>query len=172
MIRRTLYRITAGLPCRLIARDGESRYLERYYVGRVLGLTIYLHRFVAEDGDESVHDHPFRAVALCLAGGYEEERAVLCSREGWQSRTRRIRPGRLNLIGLRTFHRIARTRPETWTLFIHGPRRKGWGFLKAIEVNDSVETYYHNPFPLTTGRWWERAPCGRDADRAPMENNP
>jgi hypothetical protein len=170
MIRRLLYRYTAGRPCRLISRDGESRYLERYYVGQLLGLTVYLHRFVAEDADEEVHDHPFRALALCLAGGYEEERAVLCGRTGWQDRRRRMRPGRINFIDLRTFHRIHRTRPETWTLFVHGPRRKGWGFLKPIFDDDLFVSgvLYHQPLPPSDPEWWRTAPLGRDAGREPM----
>lgn len=172
MIRELLYRLTARLPCRLISRDGTP-YLERYFLLRAGPFTVYLHRFVAGDGDEEVHDHPWRALALCLAGGYREERAVLDSQQGWQSTFRRIRPGWVNLLGLRSFHRIERTELETWTLFAHGNRRKGWGFLRT-SVNDAGEriTIYHQPLPETASDWWRRAPRGSKAGRAPQRATP
>jgi len=169
MIRRLLYKFTAGRPCRLISRDGTP-YLERYYIGQLLGCTIYLHRFVSGDGDQEVHDHPFRAIALCLAGGYREERALLDPVQGWRRHYRLIFPGRINTIGLRTFHKICSTQRDTWTLFIHGPRRKGWGFLRNLGIDEHcshghVLVEYHQPFPLTTTEWWRDAPTGRDVGR-------
>lgn len=43
--------------------------------------------------------------------------------------------------------RITGTQPETWTLFIHGPRRKFWGFLRPTEVSTGTAVIYHQPFP-------------------------
>lgn len=46
MLRTALLKLSARLPCRLIKVNGEP-YLERYYVGRLLGVTFYLHRIAA-----------------------------------------------------------------------------------------------------------------------------
>ena len=46
MIHKLLFKLTAGLRCKLIDREGAP-YLERYYLGRLFGVTFYLHRFVS-----------------------------------------------------------------------------------------------------------------------------
>lgn len=168
MIRRILYRLTANLPCRLISRDGESPYLERYFLFQLGPITGYLHRFVDADGDEEVHDHPWRAAALCLVGGYREERAVLDSEQGWRSAYRRIFPGRINTIGLRDFHRISNPEPETWTLFVHARRVKAWGFLRTWFSKEGERiTVYHRPPKKCDPLWWRKAPRGSEAGREP-----
>ena len=184
MIRSHLYKRTANLPCKLISRD-DSRYLERYFIRELAnGGRVYLHRFVSGDGDEEVHDHPWNGTAICLAGGYLEERVRYLSPEGgWISQERHIFPGRINRIRASDFHRILATKPDTWTLFITGPlvlrgcgRPKGWGFLRKIPPRPYCvgqerfpSVLYYQPFGMTHDRrWWEGAPLGRDADRAPM----
>lgn len=172
MIRRILFWLAGYLPCRLISRDGAP-YLERYFVCQVFGLTVYLHRFVDADGDEEVHNHPWNAMALCLAGGYVEERMrALCIWEGWVSRFRVIFPGRPNFIGANDFHRIQGTKPETWTLFVHGRVRIGWGFLKITDIDDGRFVMFHQPFPLISGqKWWLEASKGRAVGRQPLPSN-
>ena len=167
MIRRALYRLTAGLRCRLISRDGRP-YLERYYLGRIGPVTAYLHRFVGRDGDEETHDHPWRAASLVLAGGYREERARLNGAARPQIRLRRVRWA--NALALHSLHRIAETEPDAWTLFVHGPRRKGWGFVRYLAPTDGTRpaTLYHQPFPPWRGEDWAAAPLGRDAGRQPI----
>lgn len=168
MIARLLFALTARLPCRLIA-IGEQPYLERYYVGQVLGITAYLHRFVRADDERQVHDHPWRwAVSLILAGGYLEERVTaLCPDRGWLVALRRMRPGHVNTIGPGDFHRITKTRPETWTLFVHGARFKSWGFYERLEGIRTI--VYHQPLDAaSSAAWYRRAPPGRDAGREPF----
>jgi hypothetical protein len=122
MLRRLLSKISDRLPARHIRHEGKP-YLERYYVGTVLGIRIYLHRFVACDED-GLHDHPFRySLSLLLAGWYYEDR--------WGKRyTRRW----FNFIGPNDFHRVvlpSHAAHDVWTLFMHVPRTKPWGFLRA-----------------------------------------
>lgn len=172
MLRKLLFKLTANLPCRLITRDGTP-YLERYFLCQVFGLTFYLHRFVDSDGDDEVHNHPWDSIALCLAGGYREERATgLCITQGWQSRYRSIFPGRVNRIRANDFHRILHTKPETWTLFIHGQLQLGWGFLRHDRdgrYRNGAQVVFHQPYPLTNGsKWWLAAPIGRRSGRAPL----
>ncbi|HEB92340.1 MAG TPA: hypothetical protein ENI94_02520 [Gammaproteobacteria bacterium] len=166
-VSKLLYRFTAGRPCRLIHRHKNERYLERYWLGRVFGVTAYLHRFVARDADDWVHDHPWGwSVAIVLTGRYQEERLKWFDPAvGWTSVFRVLRAGRINIIRGQDFHRITDCQPETWTLFIHGPRRKGWGFL---EKSEAVVCYYQPYDTAVSHQWHTRVPTGRNADRAPL----
>src|ERR1700761_128148 len=89
----------AKLPHRCITRDDGMPYLHRWYLfgepgglkyfeegqremrwwqrplARLLPCT-YLHRFVSSDTDEELHNPPWEATSLILAGGYREERCV------------------------------------------------------------------------------------------------
>lgn len=164
---RLLYRLSGRLRCRLIPIDGRP-YLERYFVGRVAGVTVYLHRFLAADGDREVHDHPWRwSLAWVLTGGYREERLRhLDPERGWSSDFRRIGPWRPNLLTARSFHRIVAPQPETWTLFVHGPRVKRWGFLEAPSGAGGAS---YRPAAAEDGGDWKRtAPVGAHAGRAPL----
>lgn len=172
MIRKLLYKLTGRLPCRLIKVD-DKPYMERYYVGRVFGVTAYLHRFVQGDGDRHVHDHPWDwSLGWVLAGGYEEERLTgFDPAGGWQQKTRRVRWWRPNFIGRRTFHRITEPEPETWTLFLHGRKTKGWGFLAPAEefLPGQQGVVYHQPLDLAASAGWrERAQPGARAGRAAL----
>jgi len=166
-IHKLLYSFTANRPCRLIHRGENERYLERYWLGKKAGLIHYLHRFVASDCDEWVHDHPFGfSIAIVLTGGYTEERLIdFCPEQGWRFRMRDLHPGSINIILSRDFHRIVKAKPNTWTLFIHRPRVKSWGFLQFNKGKVS----YSQPYNTSAAKDWEKtAPLGRDADRVPL----
>ncbi|KAB7627869.1 hypothetical protein [Alkalilimnicola sp. S0819] len=174
MIRRLLYRWTARLRCRLITVDGEP-YMERYFVGKPFGITVYLHRFVQGDGDRHVHDHPWTwSLGWVLAGGYEEERLTgFDPVRGWHQKVRRVRWWRPNFIGRRTFHRITEPHPETWTLFLHGRKVKGWGFLGPAEelLPGKQGVIYHQPLNVAASDGWrETGPLGAEAGRAPLDH--
>ncbi len=124
MIHQILFWFSGYLPCRLINNDGQP-YLERYFLFSCCGLTAYLHRFVGQDGDRGLHDHPWDySLAIVLAGGYVEERL-----NGFDPAVGLVIGERLvrwcNLITAHDFHRISRTQRDTWTLFIHTKRIKG-----------------------------------------------
>lgn len=167
-LRRFLYNLTANRPCKLISRDGQP-YLERYFLFQCLGLTFYLHRFVGGDGDKELHDHPFDALSLILAGSYLEELPVRISlSQGIIKRRRRVRW--LNWIRAGRMHRIVSIRPETWTLFIHNRRRgRTWGFYTEAEPTpgQNWKILYHQPYALThdSDRWWQDVPNGAKAGR-------
>jgi len=167
MLRRWLFRWSATLPCRRIDVEGK-RYLERYYLGQVGIWTFYLHRFVKEEDERSVHDHPWSwAFALILCGGYQEERVKHVDPErGWSSGYRNMFPGRLNIIRPYHFHRIKAPQEDTWTLFGHTAKMKEWGFLEKIAPKGILYTS-HRP----SGQhicWWEKAPLGKDIGRMPF----
>lgn len=174
MISKLLYRLTDNLPCRVIHIEGEP-YMERYALGKALGLTFYLHRFVAQDGERNVHDHPWaHSLSWVIAGGYIEERMKwLCSQDGWVSEHKHRKRFRFNHIKGGTFHKIISALLETWTLFIHTKRVKGWGFLErnTIEADEPrLCVLYQQPFkPVQYKGWEKQAPIGAlHPDRSPF----
>lgn len=164
MIRRWLYDVSAGLPCRLI-NDGTRRYLERYYLGDLLGMRFYLHRFVDHDPDRGLHDHPWRwAASIVLSGFYYETRRWSCSAVRW-----------FNFLTGDTFHRVllptdrfGRHPRECWTLFFHDASddKTPWGFLRPV---NGFDTYFQYGKGGPADRWWLTAPNGRDANRMPFK---
>lgn len=152
LLERLLYRITDRLPARMIDGSFGERYLERYHVGRLFGCGLYIHRFVASDPLRGLHDHPWSwSVSLILVGGYREVRpgGVRC-----------LKPFRFNVIRGNDFHRVLLNDGEqAWTLFFHGPRTKGWGFLRDGRYIPVAETRDDNP----AHEWYKDAPPGRDA---------
>lgn len=157
MIERLLYQLTARLPCRFIDGEDGEPYLERYYLVGAFGWHVYIHRFVDSDPDRGLHDHPWgRALSLVLAGGYEELRPRRGDLDDPVSRF--VAPGRLNLLRGEDFHRVVlRAGRPAWTLFLHGPRVKGWGFYQAGQrrpmARDAGEFRHRG--------WWKSAPRGR-----------
>lgn len=173
-INALLLRLTRDRPARAIDRRNGSPYLERYYLARLRWpeCTAYLHRWRDGDGDEHVHDHPWGwSVAIVLTGGYTEEVLTGFDPGGWHHRIRRARRWWPRILTARTFHRIATIQPRTWTLFVHGPRRKSWGFLSAMRTWDprtrAAKVHgliYTRSRDALDGEqswpWWDTAPPG------------
>jgi hypothetical protein len=179
-LERLLARLTDRRPCRIIDGEHGEPYLRRYYVAGLdrLGLRgwhAYLHRFVDSDPDRGLHDHPWdRAVSLVLSGGYDELRLCgvpaavadsagdMLAAEPRVSR-RHVRPFRLNRLRGTDYHRIVlRGGRPAWTLFLHGPRVKGWGFRR-----DGVERVMAaNAADCRHRDWWLSAPTGREVRAA------
>ena len=166
MINNLLFKLAGNLPCRIIELD-SGPYLERYYVGNVLGVTFYLHRFVSSDSEEHIHNHPWEwGRSVILTGSYIEETICDFSADGLITDKKRRRW--LNRVDGNTFHRIHEAAPGTWSLFFHSPRAKiggkskGWGFLEK-KKNGQIEFV---PAESATLRWWEEAPKGKEIERS------
>lgn len=114
--------------------DGTDTYMRRWWLFnpyhdtpglRRFGwcpISIRVHQILRADQDRHLHDHPWNARSVILAGGYREIRAdgrILCREPG---DTLSLRHGE--------FHRIASVDPQTGatTLFITGRYRGVWGF--------------------------------------------
>lgn len=157
MIERLLFRLTDRLPCRLIDGEHGEPYLERYYLFGAFGWHAYVHRFVDSDPDRGLHDHPWgRAVSLVLKGGYDEIRPD--GENFADPNVRFVGPMRLNFLSGADFHRVMlRNKRPVWTLFMHGPRVKGWGFVQDGEframARDGSEFRHRD--------WWNSAPSGQ-----------
>lgn len=134
MLASILEKITPYLPWRVIeGRDGTA-YLRRW---KLLG-PLWLHKFERSDADRELHNHPWPwAISLVLVNGYLEERLefvhapVAPQSYPWSAmiwRKDRL-PGRINVIKNGTYHRVVLHQGPAWTLFLHGPRTRSWGFF-------------------------------------------
>jgi hypothetical protein len=152
---RFLFRISAYCRCRVINGPDQQPYLERYHLLRLpFGYQAYLHRFVASDPGRGLHNHPWRhALSLVLCGSYREVRMRDAHSDN-RLYTRHIGAGHLNLISGDTFHRVnIATHCECWSLFIHAPKAKSWGFLQSKGYRDHNEVVADSSNPL----WWKQA---------------
>jgi hypothetical protein len=155
-INTLLFKLSAFCRCRVIDGPDRQPYLERYHVMCLpFGYQVYLHRFVASDPGRGLHNHPWqRALSLVLSGGYLETR-MLGATEDNVLQTRWIGAGRFNLISGETFHRVNLPRGrECWSLFIHAPKAKTWGFIERRGYRDHDEIVSPHGNPL----WWKNAP--------------
>ena len=129
-------------------RSGEPvPYMERYYLLRIGGWALFLHRFWASD-PEQPHCHPWNNVKMILAGFYYEMGAdgIYHQRTAWRPTYR----------SAEVFHRVVIPQAmegKVWTLFAHGRRFREWGWLDGkrwvpspANQRDSVE-YRGRLFP-------------------------
>lgn len=121
--------------------DGQP-YITRTLLPRADGSRVILHRIHREDFDEHPHNHPWkRATFTVLAGGYDEERLVNLDYPKGAMVKRTLRPGDVNQLDDKTFHRISRVEPGTWTLGVLGERAQSWGFLVDGELVDWIDYF-------------------------------
>lgn len=126
MMNAVLFWLSGWLRCRLILDSGKERnhepYLERYFIGRVFGRHVYLHRFLASDSAQ-LHDHPWRwALSLIVCGAYLEDRRWGRGLVRWY-----------NWLTGESFHRVELIHDVyTWTIFMTGPRCKTWGMMEPV----------------------------------------
>lgn len=117
------------LPRLIRGRDpdtviGTPPYLLRWYlIPRNRFLNIYLHRFLRDDDDRAMHDHPWPSVSLALAGKMRE----LFIRNGLEC-SRNVVSGDLIWRKATHTHRMVILHGPAWTLFVTGPRIRSWGF--------------------------------------------
>ncbi len=179
MIKLLLW-LTENRPIRFIDK-GQQPYLQRYYLGALGGTRFYLHRFMQNDINEEVHNHPWSwGFSLVLWGSYLEDRLVdICPHanlSGCITKRRRVRW--FNWIPPNRFHRIVEAKSGTWTLMVHGKPAmvapnvsKGWGFLKQkiswlVESSPLCDGKHTVFIPMQSkAGWWETAPLARDVER-------
>lgn len=131
-----------GTRLRLRRGDGAI-YLDRWGIEHKRLGGIFVHRMQAPDPGEDLHDHPWWFASLILKGSYVEERAetreaplyarIAEAFDGLGETTRgvRVRRGWLSVRSMRLdeAHRIIELSGRTvWTLVVHGPTRRRWGF--------------------------------------------
>lgn len=109
-----------GEPDEKIERDNKP-YLHRWHIVREHGKqNVYLHKFLGDDNDEALHDHPWSSVSIILNGTYKE-----ITPDGEFIR----KTGDVIFRDEKEPHRIELIHGPAYSLFITGPKVKEWGFF-------------------------------------------
>lgn len=131
---RPVFLATKLVASRLRWRDiGDATVtpmVTRYWLGSMFGWTAVLHEWHREDEYAHPHNHPWRnAISFVLCGEYEEQRVTFAPNGVFRLAMMDRRAGSASFIGSEAFHVVTRVEPETWSLFLHGPKVRPWGFL-------------------------------------------
>ena len=107
-------------------RIGAGYLLRWHLIPRNRWFNIYLHKFIGNDDDRALHDHPWWSFSIRLRGVLREH----YKKKGqflWVTNNR-IPP--LFCYRPATFaHRLVLVgNKPAWTVFITGPRKRDWGF--------------------------------------------
>lgn len=123
-------------PDVVIGREGKPYMLRWHIIPRNKYFNIYLHKFLGDDEDRALHDHPWPSLSIILRGKYIEHtpggKVRIFKRGAFIYRpanyTHRIELFKKNIhldIGNWYSQRIPR---RVWTLFITGRKVREWGF--------------------------------------------
>jgi len=116
--------LLSGKP-HFIIGGADNPYLLRWFlIPRNPWFNIYLHKFMRDDDDRALHDHPWWFVSIMVRGGYIEFRdegfkvrsapSIAFRRATDRHRVRLFKDGEVN-------------RP-CWTIVITGAKKRTWGF--------------------------------------------
>jgi hypothetical protein len=115
----------SGGPHFVIGREG-SPYLFRWYViPRNKFFNVYLHKFLRDDEDRALHDHPWWFLSVMVKGSYDEVTDADTARRSAPSVAFRSATHR---------HRVVLDRDNAgkpvpcWTLIVTGRVSRAWGF--------------------------------------------
>lgn len=159
ILNQLLFKLTSFCRCRIINGPDRTPYLERYHLLRLpFNYQVYLHRFVASDPGRGLHNHPWNgALSLVLCGKYEEIR-MADTQNNHALETRCVRAWRFNWINGTVFHRINLIdNKQVWTLFIHGPKTKSWGFLEKRQQQYAFHDHNLLIPEESNPLWWKTA---------------
>lgn len=139
-------RVTKRLPDFVIGGHAAPYLLRWWLIPRNRCFNVYLHRFLRDDDDRALHDHPWPWCSVLLRGHYIEHTIAA---GGIHRRKGRDAPG-IRFASARRAHRVElrpvwyceddmdaafdvwRAAPTAkapaWTLFITGPVVREWGF--------------------------------------------
>ena len=110
------------------AGDGVEDYLERFYLLKIAGRALFLHRFYRSDILD-LHDHPWDWGHVVVRGGYYEHH--LDGTEVWHGVGNPWWSFVLR-VHAEVMHRVElepKRAEYAWTLFWHGKRYHRWGFM-------------------------------------------
>ena len=120
-------RLFSGRP-HLYIGGVENPYMLRWYIlPRNRWLNLYLHKFMRDDDDRALHDHPWWFVSVMLRGSYSEWLPEMFNGEEFTWPHRRRAP---SIIFRRADarHRVTLPAGPCWTLVLTGPKKRTWGF--------------------------------------------
>lgn len=108
----------------------DNPYMQRWWLRRDNQGGCYVHRFLRDDDDRALHDHPWRSISIMLEGETREQYApnLTDPRDPSQHKTRELGPGDVVFRDAGFSHRIELISKTAVTLFITGSRHRDWGF--------------------------------------------
>jgi hypothetical protein len=113
----------------------ENPYLFRWWViPRNRFFNVYLHKFLRDDDDRALHDHPWVSLSVVLRGGYFEHMPFRLGYRpvGGIIFRRAVAAHRISLDTKAVYdlhsNYLGRRAVPAWTIFITGPRIREWGF--------------------------------------------
>jgi len=118
--------LLSGRPHFYIGGQADPYMLRWYLIPRNRWLNVYQHKFMRDDDDRALHDHPWWFVSLVIRGGYREHL------DAGASLIRRACSVAFRPAAHR--HRVALFpaadggRRPCWTLIITGRKSRTWGF--------------------------------------------
>jgi hypothetical protein len=116
-------RLLSGQP-HFVIGGTDSPYMCRWYlIPRNLRFNVYLHKFMRDDDDRALHDHPWWFISLILSGRYKEltEKGVIYRRAGSIGFRHAEHRHRVVLYG------DAANRRPCWTIVVTGRKARTWG---------------------------------------------
>jgi len=108
--------------------NSGALYLQRWHLLRNKTRRVFLHHIARADMDRDLHNHPWpKAFAIILRGGYEE---LVRDKDGnYKLHKHGLLSISRHAFHPEAYHKILGVRPNTWTLFFAGERKRSWGFL-------------------------------------------
>lgn len=153
LLKKKLMPLSADLPDEIIGPGYRWRknsgqppghlhkpFLRRWFViPKNRWCNIYLHKFMRDDEDRALHDHPWWNVSILLIGQYievtagflgEDRKLYTAGDMKFRSPTyaHRIELVRTRLTGHKRTKAQRKRGQPSWSLFITGPVRRIWGF--------------------------------------------
>lgn len=129
------------------ATSPDDVYLRRWILAKTPWCGVMLHHILRPDADRALHDHPWSFASIILRGGYREQLKHDLDQGGvWgKGRYRDVRW--FNFKRAEGLHRITRLHGDVWSLVLHGPRRRTWGFAPSPNEWIDWRTYCGVPMP-------------------------
>lgn len=161
-------------PDQVIRRVGRP-YLERWWLRRGVTGAVYLHRWLGDDPDFGLHDHPADSLSLLLTGALRERWLAAGDLPDHCISEVRLARGAVTYRTAACAHQIYIDSPrvEPLTLFVFGPRAAdaAWGFW--VPSPDGAGRKVRERHPSPPGRYldddgdldsvdpdWECPQCG------------
>lgn len=130
-MKKWFLQLISGKPHFIIGGVDDPYMLRWYLIPRNHFLNVYLHKFLRDDEDRALHDHPWWFVSVMLRGCYTE---IIAHDDDGNGRG--FVRSALSVAFRRATHRhrvvLARDANQKpvpcWTLVITGRKRRVWGF--------------------------------------------
>jgi len=113
---------------------GAGYLLRWHLIPRNRFFNIYLHKFIGNDDERALHDHPWASISIKLKGRVVEH-YMATALEQWIGGYYHLFPVKRRFVDILTIrpadfaHRLELVgNKPAWTIFITGPVKREWGF--------------------------------------------